>query len=125
MVSRASVPFDASRRPHLCAALLTCVALHATVHDVIRSFRHRGLKKFFEAGDTSGISPSHSKRIAARLDIMDGATVITQLDVQGFNLHQLKGEHKGIWSIHVNGPWCITFRFQAGDCHDVDYEQYH
>ncbi len=92
---------------------------------MIRNFRHKGLKDFFETGTTKGIIPQQADRIALCLDVMDVADDLEELDQPGWNLHELKGKRKGTWSIHINGPWCITFGFEDGDCVDIDYEQYH
>lgn len=92
---------------------------------MIRNFVHKGLKKFFETGSTQGIIPTHERRLAVRLDAMNLATEFSDLNQPGWQLHELKGDRKGTWSIHVNGPWCLTFKFENKACHDVNYEQYH
>jgi len=92
---------------------------------MIRSFRHRGLERFFETNSTRGINPNHARRLRMRLDAMNGATIIEDLDVPGFNLHQLGGDRRGTWSIHVTANYRLTFAFEDGDCLDVDYEDYH
>jgi toxin HigB-1 len=62
----------------------------------------------------------------ARLDALDAATELRQLDLPGFRLHPLKGEQAGRWAIDVNGPWRITFKWSDdGDAQRVDLEQYH
>lgn len=43
----------------------------------------------------------------------------------GWNLHPLKGEDAGRWSVRVNGNWRLTFGFERGDAEDVDYQGYH
>jgi proteic killer suppression protein len=47
------------------------------------------------------------------------------MDVPGFNFHALQGHRPVRYTVHVNGPWCITFEFDAGDALRVDFEQYH
>jgi proteic killer suppression protein len=60
------------------------------------------------------------------LDALNAATTLTQLDLAGFRLHQLKGEQAGRWAINVNGPWRITFEWsQDGHADRVDLKQYH
>lgn len=92
---------------------------------MIKSFKHKGLKKFFERGDCSGIQSKHEKKIRLQLAALDTATVIEDMDLPGYNLHQLKGQRKDCWSIVVNGNWRITFEFENGDAYIVNYEDYH
>ena len=89
---------------------------------MIASFRHKGLKRFYETGRPAGIQPSHKNRIRLQLAALDTATVLEDMDVPGFNLHPLKGRRKGIWAISVSGNWRITFRFADGNAHIVNYE---
>ncbi|MGD9631182.1 MAG: type II toxin-antitoxin system RelE/ParE family toxin [Pyrinomonadaceae bacterium] len=92
---------------------------------MIKSFRHKGLAKFFEAGSRAGIQPSHAKRLRMQLTALDTAKVLDDMDIPGFRLHPLKGGERGRWSIWVNGNWRLTFEFIDGDVHIVDYEDYH
>lgn len=92
---------------------------------MIESFRHKGLKDFWEKGSRKGISPALVPRIERILDALDAVTDIAQLNLPGFNLHQLKGDRKGEWSIWVSGNYRITFRFTQGDACDVNLEDYH
>ena len=92
---------------------------------MIKSFRHKGLQKFWETGTTKWIPTRHAKRIRLILDAIDAATVIDDLRKPGFDLHELKGDRKGTWAITVTGNWRITFRFENGNAYDVDYEDYH
>lgn len=89
------------------------------------SFRHKGLKRFFESGSQAGIQPSHAKRLRLQLAALDTAQTIDDMDIPGFRLHPLKGEDRGRWSIWVNGNWRITFEFLNGNAHVLDYEDYH
>jgi proteic killer suppression protein len=92
---------------------------------MIESFRHKGLKKFYEDGSMVGIQPRHAKRLRIQLAALETAMTIEDMDVPGFHLHPLKGADKGRWSIWVNGNWRITFEFQDGHAYVVDYEDYH
>lgn len=92
---------------------------------MIKSFRHKGLKRFFETGSASGIQPAHSKRLRMLLAGLDTARVIEDMNIPGFRLHPLKGADRGRWSVWVNGNWRMTFEFQDGDAHVLDYEDYH
>lgn len=64
-------------------------------------------------------------RILRRLDRLDRASRLDQLNVPGFDFHALHSFKPTRYTIHVNGPWCITFEFTEGDAYRVDYEQYH
>jgi proteic killer suppression protein len=92
---------------------------------MIRSFRHRGLKEFFETGSKRGISAKLAARIGRRLDVLEAAQRVMDIDAHGFNLHRLKGERQGEWAISVSGNWRITFSFVNGEAHDVNLEDYH
>jgi toxin HigB-1 len=92
---------------------------------MIKSIRHKGLKKYFEDGDTSKIQPDHVKKLRIRLGVLDTAQSIEDINKPGFDLHSLQGELKGRWSISVNGNWRLTFEFQDGDVLVLDYEDYH
>ena len=92
---------------------------------MIRSFRHKGLRQFYETGSTRGIQSSHSKKLARLLAFLDQATTLDDLDLPGWRLHPLKGELAGYWSLTVNGNWRIVFRFIEADVELVDYLDYH
>jgi toxin HigB-1 len=92
---------------------------------MIKSFRHKGLRRFYEAGSTAGIQTTHKNRLRIQLIALDTASVIKDMDIPGFKLHQLKGERKGLWSVSVSGNWRITFEFKDGNAYIVNYEDYH
>lgn len=92
---------------------------------MIRSIRHKGLKKFYDNGSTAGIQASHRERLSMQLAALDTAYTIEDMDIPGFQLHPLKGALKGRWAISVNGNWRLTFEFKAGDVYLLDYEDYH
>jgi proteic killer suppression protein len=92
---------------------------------VIKSFRHKGLKKFFESGSAAGIQPHHARRLRMLLAALDTAQSIADMNVPGFRLHPLKGTDRGRWSVWVNGNWRLTFEFEAGQAYLLDYEDYH
>jgi len=92
---------------------------------MIKSFKHKGLKRFFESGSARGIQAKHEKRLRMQLAALDTAKVINDLDIPGYKLHPLKGDKKGIWAITVNGNWRLTFEFSDGNAYLLDYEDYH
>lgn len=92
---------------------------------MIQSFRHKGLRRFYESGSLRGIQPQHANRLRMLLAALDTAQTIDDMDVPGFMLHPLKGREKGRWSIRVSGNWRITFELRAGQPYALDYEDYH
>lgn len=92
---------------------------------MIKSFRHKGLKRFHESGSTAGIQPKHAKRLRMQLAALETAMEIQDMDIPGFRLHPLKGKQKGRWSIWVSGNWRLTFEFRDGNAYVLDYEDYH
>jgi len=92
---------------------------------LIRSFRHRGVRAFFETGSTRGIVAAHRKRLARQLFVLNHAASPADVDVPGWRLHPLHGDLKGHWSISVSGNWRLTFRFDGTDVVLLDYLDYH
>ena len=92
---------------------------------MIKSFKHKGLRKFYESGSKQGIESQHAPKLRMQLATLDSALTIEDLDIPGYRLHQLKGDRKGIWSISVSGNWRITFEFTDGNVYIVNYEDYH
>jgi proteic killer suppression protein len=78
-----------------------------------------------EDGQAKGIEQNLIPRLTRRLDNLNAAIAATDLDLPGFDLHQLKGERRGTWSVKVSGNWRVTFTFRDGDAYDVDLEDYH
>jgi toxin HigB-1 len=92
---------------------------------VIRTFKNRGLAELWESGRTRRIDVKVHPRILRRLDRLDVAARSDEMNVPGFDFHALRGFNPTRYSVHVNGPWCITFEFLDGDAYRVDFEQYH
>ena len=95
------------------------------MHCVIRSFRHRGLKQFFEGTNPGAIDPAWAKRLEVRLDALNAASQLADVDFPGWQLHELKGRRKRTWSIRVTKNYRLTFRFANADAWEVDLEDYH
>jgi proteic killer suppression protein len=92
---------------------------------MIRSFKHKGLEKFYESGSSKGIRAHHAKKLRMQLAALDTAQSIEDMDIPGYRLHQLTGSRKGIWSITVNANWRLTFEFIEGNVYILNYEDYH
>ncbi|MDE2661821.1 MAG: type II toxin-antitoxin system RelE/ParE family toxin [Gemmatimonadota bacterium] len=90
-----------------------------------RSFRHRGLKRFYERGDPSRVGADLADRVAVALADLDVARKPSDLDLPGYRLHPLKGDLEGFWSISISRNWRIIFRFDDGDASHVDLADYH
>jgi proteic killer suppression protein len=92
---------------------------------MITSFAHKGLEEFFLTGSTKGIQAKHADKLRYRLDRLNNAGDIKDMDFSGYDLHQLKGKLKGLWSVKVSGNWRLTFRFEDGNAYVVGYQDYH
>ena len=92
---------------------------------MIKSFKHKGLKRFFTTGNTAGINPDHAARLEERLQALHTAIIIDDMDLPGFRLHPLKGDRAGLWAVNVSGNWRIIFKFIDGHAYVVNYEDYH
>jgi len=92
---------------------------------MIRTFKHRGLKRLYERGDQSHVSSEQLNRIEDILARLDVAVVPSDLDLPGYGLHPLKGKLKSYWALKVSGNWRIIFRFKDGDAFDVNLIDYH
>lgn len=96
-----------------------------TFDDVIRTFKSKGLAELWGTGKTARIDVRMHRRIMLRLERLELATTPDQLNTPGFNFHPLQGFKPRRYSMLVNGPWCITFEFENGEAHAIDFEQYH
>ncbi len=92
---------------------------------MIRSFKHRGLKRLYERGDRSGMRPDLLDTVEDILARLDEADAPQALNLPGYRLHPLKGELSGFWSVTVRANWRIIFRFQGADAFDVELIDYH
>jgi proteic killer suppression protein len=91
----------------------------------IKKFKHKDLGAFYQKGDRSKIQPAYAKRIKLILDLLCAAMDANDMDFPGSNFHKLSGELQEFYSVHVNGNWCIIFRFKDGQAEDVDLIDYH
>ena len=92
---------------------------------MIKSFRHRGVEKFFHAGSKAGIQPKHASKLRLQLFALDNARQAGDMNAPGWSLHSLAAELKGHWAVSVSGNWRLTFKFEAEDAVLVDYQDYH
>jgi proteic killer suppression protein len=92
---------------------------------MIRSFRHKGIEKFFLTGSKAGIRPSHATKLEDQLTALNVAKKPEQMNFPGWQFHALSGELAGHWAVSVNGNWQLTFSFEGEDAILVDYQDYH
>jgi proteic killer suppression protein len=92
---------------------------------MIESFRHKGLRRFYEDDDSKLLPPELVGRIREILTALDAAQTLEGLSRPSFRLHALKGDWKGFWAVTVRANWRIVFHFAAGKASDVDFVDYH
>jgi len=92
---------------------------------MIKSFRHKGLRRFFETGSTSGIQASHAKRLADVARRFGDGADDRRHGHPGLSSASAQGDLDGRWSVTVSGNWRMTFEFRDGNAYVVDYEDYH
>jgi proteic killer suppression protein len=92
---------------------------------MIRSIRHKGLRRLYEDDDPRGVSAEHAVVLRDILARLDAARAVADMDVPGFRLHPLKGELRNFWAVTVRANWRVIFRFGGPDAFDVDYVDYH
>jgi proteic killer suppression protein len=92
---------------------------------MIRSIRHKGLKRLHEDDDPRGVIGEHTEKLRDILARLDAAGAVADMDLPGLRLHLLKGELKGFWAVTVRANWRVIFRFAGRDALDVDYVDYH
>jgi len=92
---------------------------------VIKTFKHKGLKVFYETGSKAGTKPSHVAKLKRQLIRLNIAKDPSYMNIPGWNLHPLTANLAGHYSIGVNGNWRMTFSFEGEDAVLVDYQDYH
>jgi len=96
-----------------------------TTEQMIKTFKSKPLADLWGKGRTAKIDAKMHDRILRRLDRLDAAARPEEMRIPGFDFHPLRGFNPTRYSVHVNGPWCITFEFEGSDAFRVDFEQYH
>jgi proteic killer suppression protein len=99
--------------------------LRYTLCGVINSFAHKGLQAFFTTGSKAGIQPAHAARLRRQLAQLDRSSEPRDMSVPGWNLHPLKGDQAGHWSVWVSGNWRLTFKFDGTNAVIENYQDYH
>ena len=92
---------------------------------MIKRIRHKGLKRFYESGDTRGINAQQAAWLRILLTSLDAAASPSGMNNPGYGLHPLKGDRKGQWAVWVSGNWRLVFAFDGEDATDLDLIDYH
>ncbi len=92
---------------------------------MIKSFKHKGLRKLFLSNDHSGINPQHASKLTRILDRLDASTNPQDMNLPGYKLHELSGKEEETWSVWISGNWRVTFKYDGVDAIVVDYQDYH
>jgi proteic killer suppression protein len=92
---------------------------------VIRTFRHKGVKRFFEKSDVRGVGAERADRLRRILDRLDAAAKPDDMNIPGLQFHGLSGKRKGTYAVSISGNWRLTFQMVGGEVLDVDMEDYH
>lgn len=92
---------------------------------MIKSFRHKGLEKFYQTGSKAGIQAKHASKLRRILGLLDAATKTEDINLPGLKLHPLTGKQKNFFSVWVNGNWRVIFQFVGEDVELVNYLDYH
>lgn len=92
---------------------------------MIASFAHKGLERFYRTGSVSGIQGIHAAKLRLILSLLDAAQTVEGMRLPALKLHRLKGTRTDIWAVMVQANWRITFHFEHGNAHIVNYEDYY
>lgn len=92
---------------------------------MIKSIKHKGLKRFYQSGNMSGIQAKHARKLREQLLQLNAAEKVADMDFPGYSLHSLKGDRSDTWSISVGANWRLTFEFRGSNAYVVNYEDYH
>jgi proteic killer suppression protein len=93
--------------------------------NMIKSFKSRQLKRLFERGDGRSLPPQHLQKVEYILRVLHRAKEVSDIDLPGFALHRIGGNYNGFWSVSVQGPWRVIFKFEGKNVVEVDYLDYH
>lgn len=104
---------------------LTFVTRYATLYNMIKTWKHKGLKLFYETGSTSGIQAKHENRLKIILQRLDAACRADDMNLPGMRFHRLTGKLKDYFSVTVNGNWRVIYKFEDGHALLLDYLDYH
>lgn len=102
-----------------------CATRYNRGERMIKSWKHKGLKKFYQTGNASGIIPEHAYRLKVILQLLNVASSAKQMDVPSMNFHKLKGKLKDYYAVTVRANWRVIFQFEGQHAVLVNYLDYH
>ncbi len=92
---------------------------------MIKTFKHKGLKELFEKEKSKLVAADLTRKLIRQMDVLNQARAVTDMNLPGYDLHELKGDRAGTWSVSVSGNWRLTFAFTEADAYDLNLEDYH
>lgn len=92
---------------------------------MIKSFRNKGLKEFFETGHSKKVQAKHYEKLRLILSLLNAAANPGQMAAPGLRYHPLKGPMKGRHAVGVDGNTRVVFKMEGGHAYEVDYVDYH
>ncbi len=92
---------------------------------MIRTIKHKGLKRLYERGDQSKLPADRVNKIILMMTALDAAETLEPISRPAWRLHTLKGDLEGFYAIDVSGNYRLIFRFEDGDVFDLDFVDYH
>ena len=87
---------------------------------MIKTFRSKAFCDFWAKGRSAKLDKRLAERVLRRLDRLNAASAPEEMNLPGFDFHALRGHRPTRYTVHVNGPWCITFEFEGEDAYRVD-----
>jgi toxin HigB-1 len=104
---------------------LNVVSRIDTLYTMIKTFKHKGIEKFFASGSKAEIQPKHANKLSEQLARLNSAVGAEDMNLPGWAWHPLSKDLEGHWAVSVNGNWRLTFSFEGKDAILVDYQDYH
>ena len=92
---------------------------------MIKSFKHKGLEKFYKTGNTKGIQAIHARKLKQLLSMLEAMTTTDDLKLPSLRFNQLQGDKQNLYSITVQANWRLTFEFDNENVYILDYTDYH
>ena len=92
---------------------------------MIKSWKHKGLKKYYESDSKKGIQSKHAEILSLLLFQLTNSIKPEDMDTPGNNFHHLRGNLKGYYAVDVNKNWRLIFQFEGEDAFNIDLIDYH
>lgn len=92
---------------------------------MIKTWKHKGLREFYETGSKAGIQPKHADILSMMLLQLASAVTPSDMNTPGNAFHRLIGDLDGFYSVKISSNWRLIFQFIGEDAELVDYIDYH